>query len=431
MKGWPEMNNYRIDMINNNLPFAEGYDEKYDSSSIDEVFAAANGGDPSAMYELGSRYRLGVDGVEKDPVKAIEMYRKVLQKQNNIGAFYHVGYLILDGAYGEEARIEALPYLYNSYKLGDPVAAVQLGIQHEFGEIIPQDLDKALDYYYFALNNGNDSANYNIAEIFMRRNDTDEAKKYYEKALNVDVWKEDAEQRLDFIRKFESEAAECVRKARNLLDSGNYGEAFRVITDANNNYPGNKAIRYELINIDDIYLHSAYLSDNLNEKHENFCLMLLDYINNLKNQSYGDPAFLAKAQSDVNFFLGSIYLSNEKFEKALDYFMKTDVDHTPMAAYSRFLCHTHDMDIYIDQFRNDAYEFERAINSTNWPNDAQKALAYFALSNLYAAGAPGLPKDVERGYGYAQQSARLNSEIGGNEMAKYKKSMFGKITYES
>jgi hypothetical protein len=89
------------------------------------------------------------------------------------------------------------------------------------------------------------------------------------------------------------------------------------------------------------------------------------------------------------------------------------------------------MDIYIDQFRNDAYEFERAINSTNWPNDAQKALAYFALSNLYAAGAPGLPKDVERGYGYAQQSARLNSEIGGNEMAKYKKSMFGKITYES
>ena len=63
------MSEYISELIDPSLPYVHDYDDKYDSSPIGEVVSAASAGDVAAMYELGSRYRLGVDGVDRITLK--------------------------------------------------------------------------------------------------------------------------------------------------------------------------------------------------------------------------------------------------------------------------------------------------------------------------------------------------------------------------
>ncbi len=433
------MSEYKSDLIDPGLPFVNEYDDKYDKSSVDEVASAASAGDAAALYELAARYRLGVDGVDQDYVRAIELYKAVLRQQNNVSAFYHIGYMILDGAYGAERTIEALPYLYAAYSLGDPVAAVQLGIQYEYGEIVPQDLDKALEFYFFALEHGNEGACFNIGEVYRRRNDIPEAIKYYERARALDLYREDAEQMIAALTGKDTfsntntntfpDPEYYVNQATELLNSGKYMDAFSVISEGFRYYNSDLRIIYKLIEIDDIVLLATYLSGHLSPDHENLCRMILDLIGTLRNNSFGDPAWIDKVESDVYFFLGDTFMQREQIETALDCFERVDVGHTPHAAYSIFLAHVHDVDKYIDCFRHDVDMFEKALLSSHWPNDTQKALAYLGLSALYANGFPGIPRDLQYGYECAQKSTALNPSVGGDELAKYSKSLFGKITY--
>ena len=110
-------------LINPNLPMVTEYDESFDKSTIEEVAKAANQGNPVALYELGSRYRLGVDGVEKNETKAIELYKEVLKYQNNREAFYHIGYMLADGVLGEQHEKECLKYYEAACEMGSSRAA--------------------------------------------------------------------------------------------------------------------------------------------------------------------------------------------------------------------------------------------------------------------------------------------------------------------
>lgn len=171
-------------LINPALPVVTEYDDSFEKSSFEEVISAAARGNVAAIYELGSRYRLGVDGAPKDPVKAIGYYKEVLKYQNNKNAFYHIGYLY-GQAFGKEHVSEYIPYYEAAMSLGDGTAATQIAIVYEFGEYIPQDLNRAIEYYDKAieLGNGNGTERDAKARVYEKLGRMDLAQKCWHETL--------------------------------------------------------------------------------------------------------------------------------------------------------------------------------------------------------------------------------------------------------
>ena len=148
--------NQFTNLIDPYLPMVTEYDDRYDKSTFEEVVNAARRGDVAAIYELGSRYRLGVDGAERNEAQAISLYKEVLKYQNNRDAFYHIGFMLSDGALGEQHENECVRYFEAAYEMGSGTAATQLAILYEYGRsYIKQDYERALDYYDKAIKLGN------------------------------------------------------------------------------------------------------------------------------------------------------------------------------------------------------------------------------------------------------------------------------------
>ena len=196
------MSIFDIDLVHPDLKIVQEYNDKYDKTPINEVFYQASRKDYNAIYEIASRYRVGADGLDKDQKKAIGFYKEVLKYVNHISAFYHIGYLLLDGVCGNDKLTEGIPYLLAAYKLGDPDAALQLGIQYQYGEVINTDLDKALEYFYFALYHGREDAWYFIGEFYYSQKDFIKAKDCFEKAVLIDNVAEDSALRLGYMFEF-------------------------------------------------------------------------------------------------------------------------------------------------------------------------------------------------------------------------------------
>lgn len=169
-------------LINPALPVVTDYDDRFEKSSFEQVVSAARQSDATALYELGSRYRLGVDGAPKDPVKAIGYYKEVLKYQNNKNAFYHIGYLY-GNAFGKQHVSEYMPYYEAAMSLGDGTAAAQIAIEYEHGEYVPKNLNKAIEYYDKAIELGNGGAITNKAQVYEKLGEMEFAQKCWYEAL--------------------------------------------------------------------------------------------------------------------------------------------------------------------------------------------------------------------------------------------------------
>ena len=166
------------------------YDDKYDKASIQTVTQAAMT-DPVAMYELGSRYRMGVDGVDQDWEEALTWYRRALWHQRHIGAMYRIGFYLADDK-GPENALIAKEYYEYAYSHGDENSASQLGIWYEYGEgPVEQDFNKALKLYHFAKDHGHGYADANLGRIYQKMDKYDLAETYLRSYLNKN--KEDSE----------------------------------------------------------------------------------------------------------------------------------------------------------------------------------------------------------------------------------------------
>lgn len=170
-------------LLNEELPLVTEYNDKYENADIAEVVAKAEANDPVAIYELAYRYRCGDGGAPQDIARSMEMYSKVLQFQRNIGAMYRLGYACWKGDLGEKRIMDCISYYEAAIDLGDADSAVQLGLIYEYGELVPQDYDKALELYFFAIDNGRKDVYYNAGEIYRYRALHEKAIEYYNIAL--------------------------------------------------------------------------------------------------------------------------------------------------------------------------------------------------------------------------------------------------------
>ena len=160
------------------------YDSKYDKASIDTVFKAAES-DPTAMYELASRFRLGED-IGQNQEEAAKWYRATLWRQRNVRAmFYLANYL--DEEKDDPAL--AMEFWKEAYSYGDADSAVYLGLLYEYGPgsgiaDLKTDLNKALQMFRFAQSHGRNDMDLNIGRTYQKMGEYDLAEKHLRRAVS-------------------------------------------------------------------------------------------------------------------------------------------------------------------------------------------------------------------------------------------------------
>ncbi len=131
------------------VPIIKEYDDRYDHASWDEVNLKCAEGDPAALYEKASRYRIG-EGVEVDKAQALYYYGLVLQKQKNTRALYNGG-LILNEDFHSDYCVK---YFQLGSELGDYDCSYELGNLYRNGEYVESDPETAIRLFQLSSKQG-------------------------------------------------------------------------------------------------------------------------------------------------------------------------------------------------------------------------------------------------------------------------------------
>ncbi len=107
------------------------------AAAVAEWQGPAEAGDPDAMFNLGQAYRLG-RGVTRDEARAEQLYYRAAQNGHIQAADTYGLMLFQDGR-----REEALPYVQEAARRGDPRSQYLLGIAHFNGELVDRDWVRA------------------------------------------------------------------------------------------------------------------------------------------------------------------------------------------------------------------------------------------------------------------------------------------------
>ena len=76
----------------NDCPFCRSPRPEDDSQVLAMVRKRVDAGDPMAMWHLGKKYRTGVNGLEKDVTRAVELYERAAEIVKD--AHYNLGYIL-------------------------------------------------------------------------------------------------------------------------------------------------------------------------------------------------------------------------------------------------------------------------------------------------------------------------------------------------
>lgn len=106
-----------------------------------------------------------------------------LAEQNNSKALYHLGMMYLTGSSVEQDQQRALGYFRRAADLGDPLASYKLGCFYD-GQyrLLPIDDDLALKHKLVAAEAGYALAQQDIAGLYARRDDYEQALAWLERA---------------------------------------------------------------------------------------------------------------------------------------------------------------------------------------------------------------------------------------------------------
>jgi cell division septation protein DedD len=119
----------------------------------------AASGDADAMFNLGQAYRLG-RGVAQDPARAEELYRRAAEA-GHVHAADTYGLMLFQNG----RQQEALPFVQDAARRGDPRSQYLLGIAHFNGDLMPRDWVRAYALLTLANASGLPQAAGAIAEM--------------------------------------------------------------------------------------------------------------------------------------------------------------------------------------------------------------------------------------------------------------------------
>ena len=136
------------------------------------------------MYKWAERYRKG-EGVEKDPAKAVELYR-IVAETGNVWAKYQLAESYRKGEGIEKDPARAVELYRIAAETGNVWAKYQLAESYRKGEGVEKDPAKAVELYRLAAAAGNAWAQYGLAESYRKgegvEKDMEQAGEWYRKA---------------------------------------------------------------------------------------------------------------------------------------------------------------------------------------------------------------------------------------------------------
>ncbi len=162
------------------------YNDKYEKLTHDELAPLCRQGDLDALYEMGSRCCLGLDGEKVDAPAARQFFEKILSMQRNARAVYLLGEMYRDGEFGEENKNVSRECYEYGYLWGDARSAEKLGVLYELGEFVEKDIDKAIGLYKEAIEKGNEHAFFSLGDLYLNIENYYSARECLEKAVEAD-----------------------------------------------------------------------------------------------------------------------------------------------------------------------------------------------------------------------------------------------------
>ncbi|WOE74302.1 SPOR domain-containing protein [Alterisphingorhabdus coralli] len=129
------------------------------STAVNEWRQPALDGDPDAQFNLGQAYKLG-RGVPMDLTVAADWFRKAAE-QNHIKAADNYGLILFQN----NQRQEAIPWLQQSAKRGEPRAQYLMGTAHFNGNLVEKDWVRAYALMTRASSSGLPQASKNLSAM--------------------------------------------------------------------------------------------------------------------------------------------------------------------------------------------------------------------------------------------------------------------------
>lgn len=205
--------------------FQSGFAEerKWIGAPIEEIRQAAEEGDVSAQYELGSNYDWGW-GVAKDHQEAVKWYR-LAAEQGNVEAQRSLGFKYALGQGVWEDDREAVKWWRKAAEQGDADAQDLLANMYYHSDGVPQDYREAVKWSRLAAEQGHAEAQQRLGEIYRLGKGVPEnyreSRKWYRLAaeqgmagsqfrLGVELARECLHEMQDADRQFREEAIESL-----------------------------------------------------------------------------------------------------------------------------------------------------------------------------------------------------------------------------
>jgi TPR repeat protein len=152
--------------------------EPISASQLSEIRAAADSGDPKALFQLARAYNRG-EGVTKDISKAVEYTRAAAEKgyppaETALGSFYGRGI-------GVPKDSEKAIYWYRkAAEEGYPLAQFAMAGFYEGGTIVRKDMGKAIEWLKKAADQGDAASQCELGLVYWEGQDGDPKYPYHD-----------------------------------------------------------------------------------------------------------------------------------------------------------------------------------------------------------------------------------------------------------
>ncbi len=156
--------------------------------TFDDLLAAAEGGDITAMLQVALAYYQGSDAVEKDYQTAYIWFLKAA-KQGHAAGQYNVGVLYMSGVLGEPDYDAALHWLEKAAAQNYEYALINLGAMYASGLGVEQNTAMAEEYYTMAAELGSSTGWLQLGQLRYAGSEPDGKEQAYEcflKAAELD-----------------------------------------------------------------------------------------------------------------------------------------------------------------------------------------------------------------------------------------------------
>lgn len=127
----------------------------------------AESGDAEAQRQLGDLYFFGDTGLPKDPVKAVEWYRRAAD-QGHADAQFNLGRCYETGIGAKKSLTDAVMWYRMAAGKGNAASQNNLGLCYRYGNGVVKSAAEALYWFRKSADKGDASGQHNLADMYLR-----------------------------------------------------------------------------------------------------------------------------------------------------------------------------------------------------------------------------------------------------------------------